>query len=119
LRVRFDDVLQHNISTLLPPQHHNDAEYPMPFIVFRIVRQSDVDGDTQVRVSITDAYKLFLQKYAKPLPNINAIESYLVEQDIRWLVYTWYTSRKDLYVFRFEMFVCIPISYIVTEQMHY
>ncbi len=48
LRARFDDVLQHNISTFLPPQHHINAEYPLPFVVFRIIQTSDVDVTTVV-----------------------------------------------------------------------
>ncbi len=76
----FDSVLcealQHNLPQMVPPPHHPSTTYPIPQVVFRMFDYTDCpEGPI--------------------LPGQHSIERYLIEEQLRHLLQTYHTERKD------------------------
>jgi len=90
---------RHEIPEFNIPEYSEEVSYPLPFIVFRLFKPSDVTGSD---VS---------------LPEPNSIERFLVEEDLNWIISNNYLNwkvcaRELLSYFRADS---IPLSYCIVE----
>lgn len=74
------EALQHNLPSISIPPHDQSYTYPYPKVVFRLFDYTDCpDGPV--------------------LPGAHAIERFLVEQNIRWILSRHHKDLKAWYVF--------------------
>lgn len=113
----LSEALQHTLPQIIPPAHDEDAQYPLPSVVFRMFDYTDVP---EVRMRTSFPFKprgvmhCALKKASVSYQIVNggqtllnlfhAIERYLIEEQLHIIVYSNFLERKDWYGFRF---VCI------------
>ena len=100
----FDSVLcealQHNLPPMVPPPHHPSTSYPLPMVVFRMFDYTDcLEGPI--------------------LPGLHSIERYLIEEQLRHLLQTYHTERKDCaaQLLSYPLKSKIPLEYMIVEVM--
>ncbi|CAB3407078.1 unnamed protein product [Caenorhabditis bovis] len=98
----LQDALQHNLPSFSPPAHTENSTYPYPRVVFRIFDYADCPEDGTV------------------LPGTHAIERFLIEMEIDWIIEKNCLSRKhcakELVQFAQEN-PTIPMGYLMFETI--
>ncbi|XP_064620133.1 nuclear cap-binding protein subunit 1-like [Lineus longissimus] len=92
------EALQHTLPQIIPPSHHEEAEYPFPAVVFRLFDFTDVpEGPI--------------------LPGSHAIERYLIEEQLHRILHTHHLERKDCAaaLLSFPTKNKIPLNYMIVE----
>ncbi|XP_017038914.1 nuclear cap-binding protein subunit 1 [Drosophila ficusphila] len=92
------EALQHNLPTIVPPPHHDNFEYPMPWVVYRMFDYTDCpDGPN--------------------LPGAHSIERFLIEEHLHHIIETYHHERKDCaaQLLSFPFKHKIPLEYCIVE----
>lgn len=70
------EALQHNLPNINIPPHDSSYIYPYPKVIFRLFDYTDCPEGPQ-------------------LPNAHSIERYLIEENVRWIMDSYYFDRKE------------------------
>lgn len=95
------EALQHDLSPLEPPPHHESYLYPLPTVVFRMFDYTDCPAEGTL------------------LPGSHAIERYLIEEHLKQIIKNHYFERKECagYLLNFPYKAKIPLDYCIVEVM--
>ncbi|XP_064607939.1 nuclear cap-binding protein subunit 1-like [Liolophura sinensis] len=96
----LSEALQHTLPQIIPPGHHEDVQYPLPSVVFRLFDYTDVpEGPV--------------------LPGAHAIERYLIEEQLHRIIHTNHLERKDCAaaLLSFPTKNKFPLNYMIVEVM--
>lgn len=76
------EALQHNLPPIQVPPHESNFVYPYPKVIFRLFDYTDCpDGPS--------------------LPGAHAIERYLIEEQLHWIIDRHFIDRKTWYVVKY------------------
>ncbi|XP_060600406.1 nuclear cap-binding protein subunit 1-like isoform X1 [Ruditapes philippinarum] len=100
----FDSVLcealQHPLPQIIPPSHNEEIMYPLPTVVFRMFDYTDVPEGPAI-------------------PGSHAIDRFLIEEEMRYLIKTHNQDRKDCAaaLLSYTTKNKIPLNYMIVEVM--
>ncbi|CAG2189177.1 CBP80 [Mytilus edulis] len=94
------EALQHTLPQIIPPSHNDEMSYPLPRVIFRMFDYTDVpEGPV--------------------LPGSHAIERYLIEEQLRRIIFKHAFDRKDCAasLLSYPMKNKVPLNYMIVEVM--
>ncbi|KAH7730165.1 Nuclear cap-binding protein subunit 1 [Aphelenchoides avenae] len=101
--VAFDsvlsDALQHNLPSITMPAYSLEAKYPLPRVVFRLFAYTDCPDNEPV------------------LPGSHAIERFLVEEDLSWIISTNHLNFRECAkaLLNYHRRDTVPLNYVIVE----